>query len=72
MSHTDKRQSAGERRAAREAHLIASSKARDLSRELKINDFHGGVHPPVNSLVKLADFVTYDKAGLCNILNTLS
>ncbi|WP_261319557.1 electron transport complex subunit RsxC [Microbulbifer agarilyticus] len=48
MSHTDERLSASERRAAREAHLIASSKARDLSRELKINDFHGGVHPPEN------------------------
>ncbi|WP_428818953.1 electron transport complex subunit RsxC [Microbulbifer sp. MCCC 1A16149] len=40
--------SADERRAAREAHLIASEKARDLSRELKVNDFHGGVHPPEN------------------------
>ena len=48
MSQVDERQSASERRAAREAHLIASEKARDLSRELKINDFHGGIHPPEN------------------------
>ncbi|WOX06609.1 electron transport complex subunit RsxC [Microbulbifer pacificus] len=48
MSQVDERLSASERRAAREAHLIASEKARDLSRELKINDFHGGVHPPEN------------------------
>ncbi|MDJ0927414.1 MAG: HAD family phosphatase [Gammaproteobacteria bacterium] len=40
--------------------------------EADIGIAYGGVHPPVNSLVKLADFVTYDKAGLCNILNTLS
>ncbi|MBB5212877.1 electron transport complex subunit RsxC [Microbulbifer hydrolyticus] len=45
---TSHRQTADERRAAREAHLIASEKARDLSRELKVNDFHGGVHPPEN------------------------
>ncbi|WP_082859257.1 electron transport complex subunit RsxC [Microbulbifer sp. Q7] len=48
MSQVDHRQSATERRAAREAHLIASEKARGLSRELKVNDFHGGVHPPEN------------------------
>ncbi|WP_160154444.1 electron transport complex subunit RsxC [Microbulbifer sp. ALW1] len=48
MSQVDERQSASERRAAREAHLIASEKARDLSRELKISDFHGGIHPPEN------------------------
>ncbi|QIL91577.1 electron transport complex subunit RsxC [Microbulbifer sp. SH-1] len=48
MSQTEERMSASERRAAREAHLIASEKARDLSRELKINDFHGGIHPPEN------------------------
>ncbi|MFD1215144.1 electron transport complex subunit RsxC [Microbulbifer celer] len=48
MSQVEHRTSAEERRAAREAHLIASEKARDLSRELKINDFHGGVHPPEN------------------------
>ena len=48
MSHTDERITASERRAAREAHLIASEKARNLARELKIHDFHGGVHPPEN------------------------
>ncbi|WP_231759611.1 electron transport complex subunit RsxC [Microbulbifer elongatus] len=48
MSQVDHRQSASERRAAREAQLIASEQARDLSRELKINDFHGGIHPPEN------------------------
>ncbi|WP_299598573.1 electron transport complex subunit RsxC [uncultured Microbulbifer sp.] len=48
MSQLDERPSASERRAAREAQLIASEKARDLSRELKINDFHGGIHPPEN------------------------
>ncbi|MCQ3828237.1 electron transport complex subunit RsxC [Microbulbifer elongatus] len=48
MSQVDERQSASERRAAREAQLIASEQARDLSRELKINDFHGGIHPPEN------------------------
>ncbi|WP_081847983.1 electron transport complex subunit RsxC [Microbulbifer sp. HZ11] len=48
MSQVDHRQNANEHRAAREAHLIASEKARDLSRELKINDFHGGIHPPEN------------------------
>lgn len=48
MSQVGERPSASERRAAREAHLIASEKARDLSRELKINDFHGGIHPPEN------------------------
>ena len=48
MSHSEQRPSASERRAAREAHLIASEKARDLARELKTYDFHGGVHPPEN------------------------
>ncbi|WGL18118.1 electron transport complex subunit RsxC [Microbulbifer bruguierae] len=48
MSQVDERHHANEHRAAREAHLIASEKARDLSRELKINDFHGGIHPPEN------------------------
>ena len=48
MSHSNERITASERRAAREAHLIASEKARDLARELKIHDFHGGVHPPEN------------------------
>jgi len=48
MSHSEQRVTASERRAAREAQLIASEKARDLARELKIYDFHGGVHPPEN------------------------
>ncbi|WP_226667865.1 electron transport complex subunit RsxC [Microbulbifer aggregans] len=44
MSQTQERLSAGERREAREARLIA----REQARELKPNDFHGGVHPPEN------------------------
>lgn len=48
MSQIDERPSAGDRRASREAQLIASEKARDLARELKINDFHGGIHPAEN------------------------
>ncbi|XZZ57104.1 electron transport complex subunit RsxC [Microbulbifer sp. SSSA003] len=39
-----RREAVEERRAAREAQLIASEKAR----ELRPNDFHGGVHPPEN------------------------
>jgi HAD superfamily phosphoserine phosphatase-like hydrolase len=32
---------------------------------------YGAVHPPVESLIKLADFVTYHEDGLCNLLSTL-
>ncbi len=32
---------------------------------------YGGVHPPVETLVKIAGFVTYHEDGLCNILSTL-
>ncbi|WP_422732635.1 electron transport complex subunit RsxC [Microbulbifer magnicolonia] len=42
------RQSVEERRAAREAQLIASDRAREKARELRPNDFPGGVHPPEN------------------------
>lgn len=31
----------------------------------------GGTHPPVNTIIKLSDYVTYGERGLCNILNTL-
>lgn len=31
----------------------------------------GSVHDPVETLIELADFVTYNQKGLCNILNTL-
>jgi len=41
---SQQREAVVERRAAREAQLIASEKAR----ELRPNDFHGGVHPPDN------------------------
>ncbi|MFV8783826.1 electron transport complex subunit RsxC [Microbulbifer sp. SA54] len=44
MTHPQERLSASERRQAREARLIA----REQARELKPNDFHGGVHPPEN------------------------
>lgn len=32
---------------------------------------YGGVHSPVETLIQLADFVTYREDGLCNILSTL-
>jgi len=32
---------------------------------------YGGVHTPVETLIDLATFVTYDERGLCNILSTL-
>ncbi len=31
----------------------------------------GGVHSPVLSLIKLADYITYHEKSLCNILNML-
>ncbi len=44
------RQTVEEQRAAREAQLIASERARDKARELRPNDFPGGIHPPENKL----------------------
>ncbi|WP_444902245.1 electron transport complex subunit RsxC [Microbulbifer sp. SSSA007] len=44
QERAQQRKAVTERRAAREAQLIASEKAR----ELRPNDFHGGVHPPEN------------------------
>jgi len=32
---------------------------------------YGAVHEPVETLIQLADYVTYHQEGLCNILNTL-
>ena len=32
----------------------------------------GGAHRPVDTLIKLSDYVTFDEATLCRILNTLS
>jgi len=32
---------------------------------------YGGVHPPAESLIQMADLVTYHPRGLCNILDTL-
>jgi phosphoserine phosphatase len=32
---------------------------------------YGGVHNPVETLIKLSNYVTYNQEGLCNILNTL-
>lgn len=31
----------------------------------------GGVHPPIETLLKLSDFVTFDEKSLCRLLNTL-
>lgn len=42
------RESARERRAEREAQLIASDRAREKARELRPNDFPGGIYPPEN------------------------
>ncbi len=48
MSPVQETESARERRAAREAQLIASDQAREKARALKLYDFPGGVHPPEN------------------------